>query len=164
MIIFLAVILGNTSAWLVHSGTWWLRLHGLKWISFFGFLCGALPVFLSLMGLHVGGTIYGWVTWRPLWLVILGVGWLQSRWIKEETAPVFFAVCALFAEVLLAQILYIGMMTLVAPKILVWRSQNVFFWTFWTTLLLLAVFRPLVVRYSQRFRTLIRHEHIEPTT
>ena len=157
MTFFLALIGGNVSAWLVHCAAWWLRLHSLKWIGVFGFLCGAPLASLSLMAL-----LSGWFVWQWMWLLLLGIGWLQSRWIEEETAPMFFAVWALFAEALLAFFLYAVLMTFVAP-VSIRQFEDIYFWTFLATLLLLAVFRPLVVRYSQRFRNLIRPEHTKPT-
>lgn len=160
MTILLAAIGGNVSAWLVHSVAWWLRLHGLKWIGVFGFVCGAPLAFICFIALLLGLIAWQWV-W--LFILVLGIGRLQSRWIKEETAPVFFAVWALFAEALLAFFLYAVLMTFVAP-VPTRQFEDIYFWTFSATLLFLALFRPLVVRYSQRFCNLTRPECTKPTT
>ncbi len=158
MTIFLAAILGNVLAWCVHVFMWWLRLHKLKWISTLGFIFGAPS---SLITLFLAWFV-SWVLLVPL-IVIFLVGFLQSRWIEEETAPIFFAVWSAFTEFVAATIVFFC--AAIVPAFAAWpdRIAMIYALSFGITLLLLAIFRPLVVRYSQRFRNLIRPERAEPT-
>ena len=153
MTILLAAILGNLLAWCVHAFMWWLRLHKLKWVSTLGFVFGA-P--LSLITLFFA-SFTSWGLLTPL-IVIFLVGFLQSRWIEEETAPVFFAVWSAFTEFALAVLVFFS--AAIIPSFAAWpdRIAMIYALSFGITLFLLAIFRPLVVRYSQRMWNLIQEK------
>ncbi len=164
MAIFLGVMLGNVLAWCVHLVTWWLRQHGLKWIGVFGGLCSVPLAFLTLVGvLSDFFHFYVWCCAALLWIGIVSIGCLQSRWIAGEKDPGIFAVWAFVAEILLSFVVaFIGLCCAFTSSVAFDSPINAYLLTFSLTLLLLAIFRPLVVRYSQRFWHLIRPEHIEP--
>ena len=161
MTIFLAVILGNVLAWLVHGVAWWLRLHKLEWSGGLGCLCGFPLAFLSVLLIVPVSKLTWWLL--LLWLVIIAIGLLQSRWLREEAPQYFLAIWSAFAEFVLALVVSISIsFTFVSSRHL-YQVVDIYGLSFWLTLLLLAIFRPLVVRYSQRFRNLIRPQRTKPT-
>jgi hypothetical protein len=92
------------------------------------------------------------------------VGKIQSNCLKS--ASEFGPLTAAFAfagELLIVQFVAVTLDVSPLARRLVIVDKVFFSLAFCTTLLLLAIFRPLVVHHSQRFRSLIRPERAKPT-
>jgi len=109
--------------------------------------------------------------WLALTIVLALVGCWHRRLLKSKSKTRYaFSVGAVYAEAIAPSFFLLPFVENIARTSsgLTWNDVNdnksYFRWAFWASLLLLAIFRPLVVRYSQRFRNLIRPECTDSTT
>lgn len=172
MTILLAALLGNVCAWCVHVFTWWLRERHFKIAAFIGVLLGIGYTMALILIINNDSKIAGRRTDFSIasiitsWAAFLMFGWLQSYYSSLYSYKRMLMMSAAFAAEFVAALLAYGAVFLAPiyikfPLLFEITGEGVFSTLFWITLLFLAIFRPLVVRYASLFRELMRSKSVE---
>ena len=157
MFVIFAGLVGVLAALFIHWLTWYMRLNHLSITAIAGALSavGLTSSFVLLLSSDIANMIR--IVLIILWLVALGLGYLQAR---SLPAPWWKGIAAVFLEGGLAFLLgaavnltlqrYIGWLDQQFPGIDVYAIIDAFLRALLITFLVLAVVRPLVRLYRPR--------------